>query len=32
MNLSDMLGYADIGLLGAIAKHYNCDCNSHSKN
>jgi hypothetical protein len=32
MNLSEMLGYADIGLLSAIARHYNCDCNSHSKN
>lgn len=32
MNLSEMLSYADIGLLGAIAKQYNCDCSSNSKN
>jgi hypothetical protein len=32
MNLSEMLSYADIELLGKIAKHYECDCSSNSKN
>lgn len=32
MNLSEMLSYADIGLLGAIAREYNCECSSNSKN
>ncbi|MHA7963490.1 hypothetical protein ACX93W_05035 [Paenibacillus sp. CAU 1782] len=32
MNLSDMLGYADIGQLSRIAAVYNCQCNGNSKN
>ncbi|MFD0958834.1 hypothetical protein [Paenibacillus chungangensis] len=32
MNLSDMLGYADIGQLTEIANAYSCECSSHSKN
>ncbi len=32
MNLSEMLGYADIGQLSRIADVYRCECNSHSKN
>lgn len=32
MNLSEMLSFADIGLLGTIARHYQCDCSNHSKN
>ncbi len=32
MNLSEMLCYADIGLLDTIAKQYACECSSHSKN
>ncbi|CAM3971361.1 hypothetical protein L1N85_04150 [Paenibacillus alkaliterrae] len=32
MNLSDMLGYADIQQLSRIADVYRCECNGHSKN
>lgn len=32
MNLSDMLGYADIQQLSRIASVYQCECNGHSKN
>src|SRR5690606_25420867 len=32
VNLSEMLSFADIGLLSKIARHYDCDCSSHSKN
>ena len=32
MNLSEMLCYADIGLLDTIAKQYACECSSRSKN
>lgn len=32
MNLSDMLGYADIGQLSRIADAYRCQCNGNSKN
>ncbi|WP_138750967.1 hypothetical protein [Paenibacillus sinopodophylli] len=32
MNLSDMLGYADIKQLSSIADVYRCECNGHSKN
>lgn len=32
MNLSDMLGYADIGQLSRIADMYRCECNGNSKN
>ncbi|MHA6483908.1 hypothetical protein ACX1C1_18620 [Paenibacillus sp. strain BS8-2] len=32
MNLSDMLGYADIGQLSRIANVYRCECNGNSKN
>src|SRR5690554_6862625 len=32
MNLSDMLSYADIEQLSSIANHYQCVCNSNSKN
>ncbi len=32
MNLSDMLGYADIQQLSRIAGVYQCDCNGNSKN
>ncbi|GBG12013.1 hypothetical protein PAT3040_06873 [Paenibacillus agaridevorans] len=32
MNLSDMLGYADIGQLSRIADVYKCECNGNSKN
>lgn len=32
MNLADMLSYADIQSLSRIAEHYNCECNSNSKN
>ncbi|WP_147423822.1 hypothetical protein [Cohnella endophytica] len=32
MNLADMLCYADIAELTAIAEAYDCDCSSHSKN
>lgn len=32
MNLSDMLGYADIGQLSRIADVYRCECNGNSKN
>lgn len=32
MNLSDMLGCADIGQLSRIASVYQCECNSNSKN
>jgi hypothetical protein len=32
MNLSDMLGYADIEQLTRIAGVYRCECNGHSKN
>jgi hypothetical protein len=32
MNLSDMLGYADIQQLSRIATVYQCECNGHSKN
>ena len=31
MNLADMLSYADIQSLSAIAKHYNCECSTNSK-
>lgn len=31
MNLADMLTYADIGQLTAIAGHYRCDCKRNSK-
>ena len=32
MNLADMLCYADIAELTAIAQTYDCTCSSHSKN
>lgn len=32
MNLADMLCYADIAELTAIAETYDCSCSSHSKN
>lgn len=32
MNLADMLSYADIHQLSRIAKHYECQCSSNSKN
>ncbi|WP_424766051.1 hypothetical protein [Paenibacillus sp. sgz302251] len=32
MNLSDMLGYADIQQLSRIADVYRCECNGNSKN
>lgn len=32
MNLSDMLGFADIDQLSRIASVYQCECNGHSKN
>lgn len=32
MNLADMLAYADIHELSRIAKHYRCECSTHSKN
>src|SRR5262245_13949368 len=32
MNLADMLVYADIAELTAIAETYDCTCSSHSKN
>jgi len=32
MNLSEMLGYADIEQLSKIASVYQCECSSHSKN
>lgn len=32
MNLSDMLGYADIQQLSRIADVYQCECNGNSKN
>lgn len=32
MNLSELLSFADIGLLSKIARHYQCECNGHSKN
>ncbi|MFD0670397.1 hypothetical protein [Cohnella sp. GCM10027633] len=32
MNLADMLCYADIAELTAIAETYDCTCSSHSKN
>jgi hypothetical protein len=32
MNLADMLCYADIDQLTRIAKTYDCNCSSHSKN
>lgn len=31
MNLADMLCYADIHELSRIARHYECQCSSHSK-
>lgn len=32
MNLAEMLSYADIDQLTRIARTYDCDCGSHSKN
>jgi hypothetical protein len=32
MNLADMLCYADIHELSRIARNYECECSSHSKN
>lgn len=32
MNLADMLCYADIHELSRIARNYDCECSSHSKN
>ncbi|HEX7055925.1 MAG TPA: hypothetical protein VF260_01845 [Bacilli bacterium] len=32
MNLAEMLSYADIRQLNAIARHYACECSGHSKN
>lgn len=32
MNLADMLSYADIHELSRIARNYDCECSSHSKN
>jgi hypothetical protein len=32
MNLADMLSYADIHELSRIARNYECECSSHSKN
>ena len=32
MNLAELLSYADIGELARIAKTYNCNCNTNSKN
>ncbi|NBI30488.1 hypothetical protein [Chengkuizengella marina] len=32
MNLADMLSFADIQQLDRIAKYYECECSSHSKN
>ncbi|WP_274364612.1 hypothetical protein [Paenibacillus thermotolerans] len=32
MNLADMLSYADIHQLNRIADHYECNCNTNSKN
>jgi len=32
MNLADLLGYADILELSKIARNYECDCSSNSKN
>lgn len=32
MNLSEMLGYADIGQLSRIAVAYRCECSGNSKN
>lgn len=32
MNFADLLSYADIGELARIAKNYNCNCNTNSKN
>src|SRR5690606_1010850 len=32
MNLSDMLGFADIGQISRIAAKYQCECNGNSKN
>jgi hypothetical protein len=31
VNLADMLAYADIHDLNRIAKHYECECRTHSK-
>ena len=31
MNLADMLAFADIHQLSSIAKHYDCECSTHSK-
>ncbi len=32
MNLAEMLNYTDIQELGRIARNYNCQCSTHSKN
>lgn len=32
MNLAEMLNYTDIQELGRIARSYNCECSTHSKN